>query len=130
MLKHPGIVDIIDRGEFESRPYIVMEYLDGDTLEALLKKGAITKSQLLAILRQMASALDFAHRKSLVHRDVKPANVMVAKDGIAKIMDFGSVKAGILGFTQTATGMQVGSPSYMAPEQLLGQEITGDTDPG
>ena len=128
LLKHPGIVDIIDRGEFESRPYIVMEYLDGDTLEALLKKGAITKSQWLAILRQMASALDFAHRKSLVHRDVKPANVMVAKDGIAKIMDFGIVKAGISGFTQTATGMQVGSPSYMAPEQLLGHAITGATD--
>lgn len=128
LLKHEGIVTVYDVGEFDERPYIVMEFLEGDSLEALFKNGQLARPRLLAILRRIAEALDFAHIAKIVHRDIKPANVMVTKAGSTKIMDFGLVKAGISGFTQTVPGTVMGSPFYMSPEQLHGEEITGAAD--
>ena len=127
-LIHEGIVTVYDRGEFDGRPYIVMEFLRGDTLESLMKQSALAIPEFLTVLRQMAAALDFAHANKIVHRDIKPMNVMVLKTGSAKIMDFGLVKADLAGFLKTVSGQLMGIGYYMSPEQYLGGEIRGSSD--
>jgi serine/threonine-protein kinase len=122
-LNHPQIVSIFDVGE----DYLVMEYLEGKTLQALLKeKGRLEPAEALRILAPIAEAVDHAHRQGVVHRDIKPGNIMVQASGPPKLMDFGvaHVEASLM----TTTGQVLGSPSYMAPEQVAGTETTGRTD--
>ena len=116
-LAHPHIVSIYDVGE----DYFVMEFLEGTTLEGLLKaKGKLEVTEALRLLAPVADALDFAHKAGIVHRDIKPANIMVLPDGRPKLMDFGvaHVEASVM----TRAGEILGSPSYMAPEQIAGGE--------
>jgi serine/threonine-protein kinase len=115
-----------DVGELGSKAYIVMEYVEGVTLwQARESDQPPDRDKILDILRQTAAALDYAHERGIVHRDVKPGNIMIDSRGAVKIAHFGI--AGMLsGERLTRTGMIVGTPHYMAPEQLLG---AGEADP-
>ena len=127
VLSHPHIVTIYDIQEEGDVAYIFMEYIEGSTLEKmLLDDEAPKKEQILSLLRQTAAALDFAHAKGIIHRDVKPANIMVRKDWTAKIADFGIAKMQSQSMTQT--GMVMGTPSYMSPEQIQGKTVDGKAD--
>mgnify|MGYP001187721544 CR=1 FL=1 len=128
-LTHPNIVGIIDYGDFEGSPYLVMEYLSGGTLKQRLGKPVPYRAALQLML-PVAQALAFAHHKGVVHRDVKPANILITEGGQPMLTDFGIAK--ILeddsGATLTGTGVGVGTPEYMAPEQGMGREIDGRAD--
>jgi hypothetical protein len=127
-LRHPGIVTIHDVGEQAGVYYIVMEYLEGTTLEALLaRQGALTPTQAARIVRQLADALDYAHGRGVIHRDIKPANIMVSPEGRATLMDFGLVRAAE-GTSLTRSGVVMGTPEYMSPEQALGEPVDGRSD--
>ncbi|HCC58008.1 MAG TPA: hypothetical protein DEQ47_12275 [Solibacterales bacterium] len=128
MLSHPHIVTIYDMGEEDGVAFIAMEYVHGQTLERVLGQGpALAPQRIFGILRQTAAALDFAHRKGIVHRDVKPANLMLDDAGQAKIADFGIAKI-TANESHTKTGTIVGTPNYMSPEQVRGETITGRSD--
>jgi len=128
MLKHPNIVTIYDRGEVNGQPFIVMEMVEGRTLQSLIKSGEPGHTQFIAILKQVAGALDYAHSRQVVHRDIKPANIMVQPDGTAKVMDFGIAKSELAGGGVTAAGMMVGSPHYVPPERYTTGMVSGSTD--
>lgn len=126
-LSHPSTVTIHDIGNVGELYYMAMEYLPNGTLRERLAEG-ITPEQGLAWLRQIASALGYAHRQGLVHRDVKPANILFRADGTAVLSDFGIAKS-LDDRTQfTQAGFAVGTPSYMSPEQARGQEVDGRAD--
>lgn len=128
VLSHPGIVTIHDMNEEDGLAYIAMEFVDGPTLERLISSGdALPADQLFDILRQTAAALDFAHQKGIVHRDIKPGNLMLDEEGAVKITDFGIAKMDSPE-DLTVTGTIVGTPNYMSPEQVQGIDIDGATD--
>ena len=128
VLSHPGIITIHDVGEQGNEAYIVMEYVDGRNLEDVLASGVPQHSgTLLSILRQSATALDYAHGKGIIHRDIKPANIMLCHDGVAKIADFGVAKLAASA-SMTQAGLVLGTPSYMSPEQAQGQAVDGRSD--
>ena len=124
-LTHPSIVTVIDRGDENGRPYIVFEYIEGENLkQLLLREGALPVEQALETALQIARALEAAHRRGLLHRDVKPQNVLLAEDGRAKVTDFGIARArGAEGLT--LTGTVLGTSDYIPPEQARG-EPTGE----
>lgn len=127
ILSHPGIVTIYDIAEEQGMAYIFMEFVNGPPLEKMLLHQQIPdKETLLSIFRQTAAALDYAHKKGIVHRDVKPANIMIHEDGTAKVTDFGVAK--IVSQQMTLAGTMMGTPSYMSPEQVQGGAITGRAD--
>ncbi len=126
-LQHPSIVTIFDVGETEEGPFIAMEYLDGVTLRDVITTGReVTLVQLTDIISQVADGLDYAHSKAIIHRDVKPANLMIVADNRCKIMDLGIARLPMSELTKE--GKLVGSPSYMSPEQLAGKPIDGRSD--
>jgi eukaryotic-like serine/threonine-protein kinase len=128
-LRHPNIVTVYDLGEQDGFPYIVMEYLAGDPLDRLIQSG---KSQALGfklkILEQVCYALGYAHRNDVIHRDVKPANVIVQPDGIVKLLDFGIARQEKNESRLTRTGSVVGTLQYMAPERLRNASFDGRSD--
>ena len=129
-LLHPGIVAVFDMGEAPetSDPYIVMEYIEGVTLRELLasKGKKLPVEEALRIVQELAEALDYAHSQGVVHRDMKPANILITRDGQAKISDFGIAQ---LDLTQmTLPGRVLGTPAYMSPEQLEGKQVDGRSD--
>lgn len=138
-LNHPNICILHDLGNENGIEYLVMEYLEGDTLYERLKQGPMEVDELVQIAIQIAGALEEAHRQGLVHRDLKPANVMLTKDG-AKLLDFGLAKVsmtggvvdGVSGVTMTTpltgTGTILGTIQYMSPEQLEGKEADARSD--
>ncbi|MEW5941247.1 MAG: serine/threonine-protein kinase, partial [Chloroflexota bacterium] len=119
-LTHPNIVKVTDYGEHEGKPFLVMEYLPGGTLKARLGQP-IPWQEAARILLPIARALDFAHRQNMIHRDVKPSNILVTSDGEPMLTDFGVAKILDLqgALTLTGTGMGIGTPEYMAPEQWI-----------
>jgi serine/threonine protein kinase len=127
-LQHPNIVTVIDRGEEEGRQYIVFEYIDGQNLkEYVVRKGRLGVQEALEIAVEVARGLAFAHEQGLVHRDVKPQNVLLNGDGRAKVTDFGIARTvDVEGITQT--GMVMGTSNYIAPEQAGGNEVDAQTD--
>jgi len=129
-LSHPNIVTVIDRGEHEGRQFIVFEYVDGENLKRLIeRRGAAPVATALELAMQIARALSFAHQNGLVHRDVKPQNVLLNGDGQAKVTDFGiarSLDVRHAGMTQTGTVL--GTSDYIAPEQAQGQQVDERTD--
>jgi hypothetical protein len=130
-LSHPGIVTIYDVGEDEAThmPFIVMECVEGNSLGQLVattSTGKLPRDIALKMLRQIAEALDYAHRQNIVHRDIKPANIMVTADGQPKIADFGIAKVAMA--ETTLPGHVVGTPAYMSPEQLNGKAVDGRSD--
>ncbi len=127
-IKHPHIVTIYDVGEQEGQYYFVMEYLEGRPLNQVIReREQFPPDEALPILRQLATALDYAHSKGLVHRDVKPANVMVDHRGQITLTDFGLVHAA-QETRLTVTGAMMGTPQYMSPEQVAGQKVGPPAD--
>jgi eukaryotic-like serine/threonine-protein kinase len=127
-LNHPNLVAVHDFGQEGDTAYIVMELVEGRTLQDLLAESIpLTRETSLRILSEAATALDYAHDCGAIHRDVKPANIMVRTDGTVKIADFGIAKLACTK-TITETGMIVGSPHYIAPEQLRGDSVSARTD--
>ncbi|MBS1824702.1 MAG: serine/threonine protein kinase [Acidobacteria bacterium] len=126
ILSHPGIVTIYDIQHFENTTAIVMEYVEGVTLLERMLKSDLAPGEVLGILEQTAVALDYAHSRGVLHRDIKPANLMFSPEGAVKITDFGVAK---IGSQKTATqGMVMGTPSYMAPEQISNKPVGPKTD--
>jgi len=126
-LHHSNIVQVYDVGEFQNNFYIAMEYLNGGDLNSRLKQGLAIR-ETINIIKQSASALDFAHRKNIIHRDIKPDNIMFREDGAAVITDFGIAKEVDSDLNLTQTGLIVGTPKYMAPEQIRGGSPTPQAD--
>ena len=126
VLNHPNIVTIYDAGEEDGIFYIAMEFIEGTTLHELLaEKHVLPTDEVVQISRQICRGLDYAHSNGIVHRDVKPANIMLTPNGTVKIMDFGIAKSG---GQVTNTGQVLGTPNYMAPEQVKGRPLDGRSD--
>ena len=126
-LTHPNIVTVIDRGEQDGRQFIVFEYVDGENLKELSARGPLDAREAIGLALQVAHALSFAHARGLVHRDVKPQNVLLNDDGQAKVTDFGIARSlDVHGVTQTGTVL--GTSDYIAPEQARGQKVDPKTD--
>jgi len=126
-MQHPNIVSVYDAGEADGVPFIALEYVEGETLEKMIRPGELLPlTRVAAIIGQVASGLAFAHERGIIHRDVKPANVIVTPTGTAKIMDFGIAR--IQGSELTQKGMVMGSPAYMAPEQITGSGSDARSD--
>jgi serine/threonine protein kinase len=127
-LNHPHIVTVIDAGEDDGAPYIVFEYVEGETLKERIRRlGRLPVSEAVAYAIEIARALECAHVNRLVHRDVKPQNVLIDPDGRAKVTDFGIARS-LEAQGLTATGRVLGTTDYVSPEQALGHEVTGQSD--
>src|SRR5947208_4591895 len=127
-LSHPHIVGVIDAGEEDGRPYIVFEYVEGETLKDRIRRlGRLPVDEAIAYAIEIARALGAAHARHIVHRDVKPQNVLIDEEGSAKVTDFGIARSldeeGL-----TAEGRVLGTTDYVSPEQALGQPVTGQSD--
>ncbi|HXV61412.1 MAG TPA: protein kinase [Vicinamibacteria bacterium] len=141
-LNHPNIATLYGLEDHDGQPILVMEWVEGETLEARLSRGPLPLDELLALFEQMAKGLEAAHEKSVIHRDLKPANVKIAEDGTVKILDFGLARLAETdgdkwgqGASQsptltkdTALGAILGTASYMSPEQAKGQSVDRRTD--
>jgi eukaryotic-like serine/threonine-protein kinase len=127
-LVHPNIVQIYDVGEDERGPFIVMEYVDGDTLaDELRRRGRMPADEVVTIGIQLCSALEAAHAARLVHRDIKPQNILRARDGKVKLADFGIARS-LAATSHTEAGTVLGTAAYLAPEQARGEEVTAAAD--
>jgi serine/threonine-protein kinase len=130
-LAHPGITRVFDYGEHSplGGPYLVMELVDGQPLSEIIERyGRLDPYVVLDIVAQAARALDAAHRAGIVHRDIKPGNLLIMADGTTKITDFGIAKANVQDVNLTATGIVMGTALYVSPEQATGQPLTGSSD--
>ena len=126
-LSHPNVVTVLDRGVDDGRQYIVFEYVDGENLRQLLDRtGPLPPRRATEIAIAVADGLAFAHAHGIVHRDVKPQNVLLGRDGSVKVTDFGIARSADSGLTQTGTVL--GTSSYLSPEQASGQTVTEATD--
>jgi len=126
-LRHPNIVTIYDLGHYEGRPYIVMEYIVGRDLQAVIKhKQNLTFEQRVEVILQVCKGLDAAHQKGIIHRDIKPANIRLQEDNTVKIMDFGIARMGSSQLTRS--GYIIGTLQYMSPEQISGEQLDPRTD--
>jgi serine/threonine-protein kinase len=127
-LNHPNIVTIFDAGEEHDLAYIAMEFLKGKDLTGHAKAGNLLPlPTVMSIIARVADALDYAHRQNVVHRDIKPGNIMYdPQDDAVKVTDFGIAR--ITDSSKTKTGMVLGTPSFMSPEQLAGRKIDGQSD--
>lgn len=125
---HPHIAAVYDYGEHDALAFLVMEYADGEPLSDRLRRaGRLAPEEVRRLMAQAALALGFAHEAGVVHRDVKPANVMIGRDGAVKLTDFGIARA-LDGSGHTRTGEVLGTPFYLSPEQALGRPATGASD--
>jgi serine/threonine-protein kinase len=128
-LSHPHIVTVIDRGEDDGQQYIVFEYVDGENLKQLLERtGPLPTRRAVELALEIADALAFAHEHGLVHRDVKPQNVLLTPDGNAKVTDFGIARSLDVEHGVTQTGTVLGTSNYLSPEQASGKPTTQSTD--
>jgi len=127
-LTHPNIVTIFDYGEEEDVAYMAMELLEGEDLRARIRKGDIPPMEAVEIALQIADGLGFAHEFGVVHRDIKPGNIMLLERGAVKIMDFGIARMRHADTSKTSTGMVLGTPRYMSPEQIGGQPVDQRSD--
>lgn len=126
-LSHPNIVTVYDAGEQDGLAFIAMEYLEGTLLSCYCQKSTLLPSkQVLQIVASVADALDYAHGQGVVHRDVKPPNIMILKQRVVKVMDFGIAK--MASSSKTHPSLIVGTPRYMSPEQATGREVDGRSD--
>ncbi len=127
-LAHPNIVTIYEVGSANGMHYIAMEFMHGKTARELLnEEGKLPPDRVLSIVKQVASALDYAHARGVIHRDVKPDNIALLEDGIVKLTDFGIARLAN-DLVRTQAGIMVGSPAYMSPEQIVGEEVDGRSD--
>ena len=124
-LQHPNVVNVYDRGEFDGTYYIAMEYVEGASLRDLINQG-MSVDAAIGVVRQILAAARFAHANGVIHRDLKPGNVLVDRSGRATVTDFGIAKAGPSEITQT--GSVMGTAQYLSPEQAQGFEVTAASD--
>jgi eukaryotic-like serine/threonine-protein kinase len=124
-LQHPNVVNVFDRGEFDGTYYIAMEYVEGASLRGLINQGMSVEAA-VGVTRQILAAARFAHSHGVIHRDLKPGNVLVDRQGRATVTDFGIAKAGVSEITQT--GSVMGTAQYLSPEQAQGLEVTAASD--
>src|SRR5207248_1531705 len=137
-LNHPNILTIHEIGEAEDRRFMAAEFVDGETLRSRILSGQLRIDEALSIAEQAASALASAHPAAIVHPDIKPENIMVRRDGIVKILDFGLAKLMVQGqvgaedatrqLVKTSAGMVMGTVAYMSPEQARGLPVDVRTD--
>jgi serine/threonine protein kinase len=127
-LSHPNILHVYDAGFAHGVYYIVMAYVDGGSLKDLIAQGPVEETFACSLAASLADALDYAHQQGLIHRDVKPSNVLLTRDGRPLLTDFGIAKLLDEGQRLTRTGTSIGTPEYMAPEQAQGQAVDGRTD--
>jgi len=127
-LSHPNIVKILGVDIYKGRPYIVMEYVEGTDLEELIKKkGKLPISQTTGIFTQILSALSYVHARGIIHRDIKPKNILIDSSGVAKLTDFGIAKS-LYSHIKTSTGGYLGAPAYSSPEQMDGKKLDQRSD--
>src|SRR5919197_4636028 len=128
-LTHPNIINVFDTGVEDGVSFIVMEYFPGDTLGELIQQGgAMEPRRAVALILPVLAALGFAHHEGVVHRDVKPGNVLVSSDARVKVTDFGIAKAVLTAADLTTTGQLLGTVRYLSPEQVQGSEIDARAD--
>src|SRR5215467_14039676 len=129
---HPNLVQVYDLEQIEGANYIVLEFVRGRSLRDWLNRGAIPLPQVFAMMHGVLQALDYAHRHAIVHRDMKPENVLISDEGDVKVADFGIARltddSGGPGSTATKTGTTVGTPQYMSPEQVASSKVDGRSD--
>jgi hypothetical protein len=122
-LRHPNIVDVYDFGDFQGTPYMIVEYVSGGSLADRMNKGLMDQATALKYLRGIAAGLDYAHGHGIVHRDVKPANVLLTAEDSPVLADFGLAKLMQGSSLRSMTGVTTGTPAYMAPEQVAGHAV-------
>lgn len=128
-ISHRNVVRTHDFGEWEGACYVTMEYVEGITVRELIDmRGRLSPDATLGIARQLAVSLAVAHEQGVVHRDIKPQNLLLDAGGVLKVMDFGIAKLAVRGNTVTQAGMLVGTPAYMAPEQLMAEAVDARSD--
>ena len=132
-LDHPNIARLLDAGSTaDGTPYVIMEYVDGERIDAHCARYSLSTAQRLALFRTVCDAVQYAHRHLIVHRDLKPSNILVARDGAVKLLDFGIAKLLERGETDaedaTQTGVRLLTPTYASPEQVRGEPITTASD--
>jgi eukaryotic-like serine/threonine-protein kinase len=120
-LQHPGIVPVYDVGEIDGRPYFAMQYLKGKTLQELINSGSLDERQSVDFLQTVTEAVQFAHDSGILHRDIKPSNILIDEAGHARLTDFGLAKQTDAAESLTRTGVVLGTPTYMSPEQASGR---------
>jgi TonB family protein len=126
-LSHPNIVTLFDIGEEGGVPYLAMEFVEGETILSLIEKGVrFHPEKVISLVSQIASALDYAHSKGVIHRDIKPSNVILFDGDRVKVTDFGIAK--LVDAEMTQGGTLLGTPSYMSPEQAMGEKLDGRSD--
>jgi serine/threonine protein kinase len=126
-LDHPNIVPIYDYAEHEGQPYLVMKYIEGITLKARLSNGQPGNEEILSVVERVGDALAYAHKRGILHRDVKPSNVILSSDGQIYLADFGLARIAQSGESTLTSDMVIGTPQYISPEQALGKK---DLDEG
>ncbi len=122
-MRHPNVLNVFDFGDFEGTPYMIVEYVEGGTLAARLKQSRLELDTALHYLRGVGAALDYAHSLGIVHRDVKPANVLIGSADTPILADFGLAKLLQSSSIKSITGVTTGTPAYMAPEQVTGEQV-------
>ncbi len=122
-LRHPNILDVYDFGDYQGTPYMIVEYVPGGSLANRLEKGGLNRPDALGFLRGIAAGLDYAHINGVVHRDVKPANVLLTTSDVPVLADFGLAKLMQSSSLKSMTGVTTGTPAYMSPEQVTGSHV-------
>src|SRR5512140_1147370 len=121
-LEHTNIVPIYDYAEHEGRPYLVMKYIEGDTLKARLMKGPLTTAEITNVVESVGAALAYAHKQGILHRDIKPSNVLLGTDGHIWLADFGLARIAQAAESTLSSDMIMGTPQYISPEQAMGDK--------
>jgi hypothetical protein len=122
-MRHPNILNVFDFGEYEGTPYMIVEFVPGGNLAGRMTQGPLDRGTALRFLRGIGAGLDYAHSQGIVHRDVKPANVLLERDETPVLADFGLAKMLQGSSVKSMTGVTTGTPAYMAPEQVTGQQV-------
>ncbi|MBI5030712.1 MAG: serine/threonine-protein kinase [Chloroflexi bacterium] len=127
-LNHPNIVSVYDFGQADGLPYLVLQFVEGRTLKDVLREEKLSSQQILNIIRPVANALSFAHDHGVLHRDVKPSNILINAEGHVYLTDFGLARITQSGESTLSQDLMVGSPQYISPEQARGENVNASTD--